>query len=421
MTRITLIASGTRGDVQPSLAVGIGLRDAGYRVRILAGSSFRGWIEGHGLEAAPSRVDMQAVMASPAGRAWVQSGHKPMQQQKLMRQIVDEVGGDLIRDAAEAASDADLLLSGFTSDAYALAIGDHRGIPVASLPLQPTMLATRDGRAMSVAPLANRVSRLNAWFGKLILEPLAWRMYGDAVNRFRGELGLPTQTAREHLAQRRRMPMLHGVSRHVMPLPADWPSSCHVTGYWFLDEATRWAPPPALEAFLADGPAPVSIGFGSMTGGDPAGTSALVLEAVREAGVRAVLLSGWGGFEASSLPAGVLVQDEVPHAWLFPRVAAVVHHGGAGTTAAASRAGVPQVVVPHMADQPYWGRRVQGLGAGPKPLPRHKLTAEGLAAALRSATGDAAMRARAGELATAIRTEDGVAEAVRLVRGIVAP
>jgi UDP:flavonoid glycosyltransferase YjiC (YdhE family) len=421
MTRITLIASGTRGDVQPSIAVGVGLRDAGYRVRVLAGSSFRGWIESRGLEAAPSRVDMQAVMASPAGRAWVQSGHKPLQQQRLMKAIVADVGDDLIRDAAEAAADADLLLSGFTSDAYALAIGEHRGIPVASLPLQPTMLRTRDGRAMTVAPMGDRVSRLNALFGRLILEPVGWRMYGEAVNRFRRSLGLQAQTAADHLVDRRRMPMLHGVSRHVLPLPADWPSSCHVTGYWFLDEDAGWAPSPAVEAFLADGPAPVSIGFGSMTGGDPAETAALVLEAVRLAGVRAVLLSGWGGFDAAALPPSVLVLDEAPHAWLFPRVAAVVHHGGAGPNAAAFRAGVPQVVVPHMADQPYWGRRVVALGAGPRPLPRHKLTAEGLAAALRAATGDAAMRARAGELATAIRAEDGVAEAVRLVRGIVAP
>jgi sterol 3beta-glucosyltransferase len=142
---------------------------------------------------------------------------------------------------------------------------------------------------------------------------------------------------------------------------------------------------------------------------------------VRLAGVRAVLLSGWGGLDAASLPASVVVLDEAPHGWLFPRVAAVVHHGGAGTTAAALRAGVPQVVVPHMADQPYWGRRVHALGAGHKPLPRHELTAAGLAAALRAATGDVGMRTRAGDLAAAVRGEDGVAEAVRLVRGIVAP
>jgi UDP:flavonoid glycosyltransferase YjiC (YdhE family) len=421
MTRITLIASGTRGDVQPAIAVGTGLRDAGYRVRLVAGSTFRSWIEGRGLEAAPSRVDMQAIMASPTGRAWVQSGHRPLQQQRLMREIVDAHAADLIHDAADAASDADLLLSGFTSDAYALAIGEQRGIPVASLPLQPTMLGTRDGRAMSVAPLPTRVSRLNGWFGRLILEPLGWRVYGDAVNRFRRELGLPAQTAGEHLALRRRMPMLHGVSRQVMPLPADWPSTCHVTGYWFLDESAPWTPPPALEAFLDDGAPPVAIGFGSMTGGDPAATSALVLEAVRRAGVRAVLLSGWGGLDAAALPSGVLVLDEVPHDWLFGRIAGVVHHGGAGTTAAAFRAGVPQAVVPHMADQPYWGRRVRALGAGPSPLPRHKVTAASLAGALAALTGDAGMRARARAVATAVRAEDGVGEAVRLIRGFVAP
>ena len=219
MTRITLIASGTRGDVQPAIALGVGLRDAGYRVRILAGSTFRAWIEAHGLEAAPSRVDMQAVMASPAGRAWVQSGHRPLRQQRLMREIVDEHGADLIRDAADAAADADLLLSGFTSDAYALAIGEHRGIPV-GLAAAPAHDAPDPRRAGDVG----RAAAVAGEPGQRVVraaDPRAARL--APLRRGRqpvpARVGLPAQTAGQHLAQRRRMPMLHGVSRHVMPLP----------------------------------------------------------------------------------------------------------------------------------------------------------------------------------------------------------
>jgi hypothetical protein len=130
---------------------------------------------------------------------------------------------------------------------------------------------------MTAAPFPGRVSVLNRWFGRAILEPFPWRTYGEAVNAHRRGVGLPAQTGAEHLARRRAMPMLHAISRHVMPLPADWPETCHVTGYWFRDGEPGWTPPPALEAFLADGPvdepAPVAIGFGSMTGRDPEGAS----------------------------------------------------------------------------------------------------------------------------------------------------
>ncbi|MGE5199491.1 MAG: glycosyltransferase [Rhodospirillaceae bacterium] len=419
MARVTIIASGTRGDVQPAIALGIGLRGAGHAVRVLAGSGFRAWIEGHGLEAAPSRVDMQAVMASPKGRAWVENGHRQLRQQRLMRELLDEHAAAMIRDAWEAAAGAHAVVSGFTSDAYALAIAEKLDIPAVSMPLQPTLLATRDGRAMTAAPFPDRVSRVNAWFARLILEAFPWRAYGAHVNRFRREIGLAEQTADEHLAQRRRMPMLHAVSRHVMPLPADWPDTCRITGYWFLDEHEGWEPPAELAAFLAAGDAPVCVGFGSMTGGDPAGTWAILLDAIRRSGRRAVVLAGWAGRPHGTLPDGVLVIDEAPHAWLFPRCAAIVHHGGAGTTAAALRAGVPSVVVPHMADQPYWGRRVHALGAGPRPIPRHRLTAQALAAAIGDAAGGDTRRASATRLAAAIAGEDGPAEAVRVIDGLV--
>jgi UDP:flavonoid glycosyltransferase YjiC (YdhE family) len=419
MARITIIASGTRGDVQPAIALGVALRGRGHAVRVLAGSGFRAWIERHGLEAAPSRVDMQAVMASPKGRAWVENGHRQLRQQRLMRELLDEHAADMIRDAWEAAGDADVVVSGFTSDAYALAIGEQRGVPVVSMPLQPTLLATRDGRAMTSAPFPGRVSAFNRWFGRLILEPFPWRAYGAHVNRFRREIGLAPQSAAEHRAARRRMPMLHAVSRHVLSVPADWPATCRVTGYWFLDEHDGWEPPAELAGFLGAGDPPVCVGFGSMTGGNPEETRSIVLEAIRRSGRRAVLLAGWGGLGGEEPPDGVLALAEAPHAWLFPRCAAVVHHGGAGTTAAAFRAGVPSVVIPHMADQPYWGRRVHDLGTGPRPIPRHRLGPAVLAAAIDEAVTAETTRTNAARLAAAIATEDGPAEAAGIIGQLV--
>jgi UDP:flavonoid glycosyltransferase YjiC (YdhE family) len=214
------------------------------------------------------------------------------------------------------------------------------------------------------------------------------------------------------------MPVLYGFSPSVLPPPPDWSSEVHVTGYWFLDPPEDWTPPSRLVAFLEAGPPPLYIGFGSMGSRDPQKTSQLVLEALAPAKQRAVILSGWGGLETADLPAHAIAVDSVPFSWLFPRCAAVVHHGGAGTTAAGLRAGVPSVVIPFFGDQPFWGRHVAELGVGPAPIPRRKLTAERLARTIEIAVGDAGMRRRAAELGTAIRAEDGVAQAVALVTAL---
>jgi sterol 3beta-glucosyltransferase len=208
--------------------------------------------------------------------------------------------------------------------------------------------------------------------------------------------------------------VLYGFSPHVVRVPNVGLRPRHTTGYWALPTAAGWAPPAALATFLAaDGPPVVAIGFGSMGSGDPGALTELTRGAVRDAGVRAVLIAGWGGLTATGDERDVLTIEAVPHEWLFPRVAAVVHHGGAGTTGASLRAGTPTVVVPFAMDQPFWGGRVAALGAGPTPIPRARLSRARLADALRLAVRDAAMRARAADLGRRIRAEDGVGEAVR--------
>jgi UDP:flavonoid glycosyltransferase YjiC (YdhE family) len=171
-------------------------------------------------------------------------------------------------------------------------------------------------------------------------------------------------------------------------------------------------PPAPLVEFLDSGPPPVYVGFGSMSSRNPAETADLVLEAVARTQQRAIIHAGWGGLQRADLPGSVMMVDGVPFSWLFPRVAAVVHHGGAGTTGLALHAGVPAIVVPFTVDQPFWGSRVAALGVGPTPIPRKRLTQERLADALRSTVADEAMRARAVALGVQIRAEDGVAAAV---------
>jgi UDP:flavonoid glycosyltransferase YjiC (YdhE family) len=209
--------------------------------------------------------------------------------------------------------------------------------------------------------------------------------------------------------------VLYGFSPAVIAKPPDWGPRIHVTGYWFLDAAAAWRPPADLVAFLDEDPPPVYVGFGSMVNREPEATTALVLEALRQAQVRAVLVSGWGGLSPGDLPPTVYMLEAIPHAWLFPRVAAVVHHGGAGTTAAGLRAGVPSLIVPFFGDQFFWGARVAALGVGPPPIPRKELTVARLAQALQEVRGDEAMRRRAAMLGATIRSEDGVARAVEVI------
>jgi UDP:flavonoid glycosyltransferase YjiC (YdhE family) len=192
----------------------------------------------------------------------------------------------------------------------------------------------------------------------------------------------------------------------VLPRPRDWRAGLDVVGYWWPHRPADWSPPSPLVDFLAAGPAPVFLGFGSMAGGQGGWLTELTVEALRLAGVRAVVQAGWAGLDG--LGDDVFTVGDVPHEWLFPRMSAVVHHGGAGTTGAGLRAGVPTVTTPIYADQPLWGARVQALGAGPAPLPMRNLTPVALATAIRAATTNPDHRAAAGRLAEQIATEDAI-------------
>jgi UDP:flavonoid glycosyltransferase YjiC (YdhE family) len=247
-----------------------------------------------------------------------------------------------------------------------------------------------------------------------------WQLVRQAVNRARADvLGLPPLPwlgPPMHLF--RGVPTLYGFSPTVVPRPPDWGANIHVTGYWFLERGPGWQPPPQLIDFLEAGPPPVCVGFGSMLPPSAARITDVVTRALARSGQRGILLTGWGGLASAPGSDRLFVTDSVPHDWLFPQVAAVVHHGGAGTTAAALRAGVPSVVVPFMADQPFWGWRIHTLRAGPRPIPLRQLTAERLAAAIRTAVNDPRVRQRAARLGKHVGGEDGVARAVEVVEGL---
>jgi sterol 3beta-glucosyltransferase len=263
--------------------------------------------------------------------------------------------------------------------------------------------------------------QLGGWFNHFTYRfiGLSSGMYTGTINDFRQKtLELRPLGRFPDLLTRsngRPVPILYPYSQHVLPVPPDFPPHVHVTGYWFLDHAPDWQPAPDLLSFLEAGTAPVYIGFGSVGGRKGEERTRIILDALEKSGQRGVLASGWGGLKASDLPKDVFMVTSVPHDWLFPRVTAVVHHGGAGTTAAGLRAGKPTIICPFMADQPFWGRLVHQLGIGPKPIPQRRLAADGLAEAILAAVKDEKMKRHAAELGQKIGTEDGVARAVAII------
>jgi UDP:flavonoid glycosyltransferase YjiC (YdhE family) len=412
--KITFIAFGTRGDVQPAIVLGKALQAQGHRVRLLAGKNFKPWIESHGLETATTEVDIQAVMLSEGGQDWIEHGNNPIKQMQVIRRLLKKDGLRMAQDAWAACQDADAVFCQFTSITYATSIAEKLQCPVIAVLFQPPLIASYDGPAVINAPFPTRRSIVNYWFSKYLIQSGGWLMYGDVANAFRQTLlGLPPQTRDQNISAMLKVPTLNCYSPNVTPHSADWPAHVHTTGYLFLDEGLHWPPPADLQNFLNAGDPPVCIGFGSMTGRNVAGFTRLVINALN--GRRAILLSGWSGLGGSELPANIFRLDSAPHEWLFPRMAAVVHHGGAGTTAAGLRAGIPNIIVPHMADQPYWGVRVEALGVGPQAIPRPQLTAERLAAAITAATTNPDMRQRAAALGQKIRAEDGVGQAVKML------
>jgi UDP:flavonoid glycosyltransferase YjiC (YdhE family) len=320
----------------------------------------------------------------------------------------------MAEDAFEACLEAEALIALAVFAPFTKSIAEIRGIPLINVeptPTLPTRLFPAPGW-----PLQANLGGLHNRLSGLAMLQVIWQWYRPFVDEFRRRNGLLPVTGAAFYHTLRRTPLLGAYSPRVIPPPPDWPENTHVTGYWFPDADPDWTPPAGLESFLAAGEPPVYVGLGSMSGRRPERFTEIALQALAESGQRGVLLTGWGGLQERSAPEGVFVLESAPHSWLFPRMAAVVHHGGAGTTAEGLRAGVPSVILPFIVDQLFWGKRVQASGVGPPPIPIKKLTAGRLARAIREAVTNPVMSQRAAALGEAIRSEDGLARAVDLVQ-----
>lgn len=412
-----LIATfGVRGDVQPYLALAVGLQAAGHRVTLATSDNFTAWIHSYGVSAHPARFNMAEFTHKPETQASLRSGNL-IRQVRLLRDLMRQ-NAAAQDDVWAAIQDADFVIQSPTASG-ALEAASTRGRPAAfasPVPFAPT-------RAFPSFFMGSARFSLGAGYNTLthaLMHGVLWSaMGGPTTNPLRKKLGLPELRSYTELmaqGQRAGAPWLYGFSAHVLPRPADWDDSQHVTGYWFLDAPPNWRPADDLVRFLEAGPPPVYVGFGSMNHLDPQRHTSMALRALELSGQRGVLLTGWGGLRHQAAPANAHFVDDVPHAWLFPKMAAVVHHGGAGTTGAGLRAGVPSIITPAAPnDQPAWAERVVKLGVGPRAPGLKTLTAETLAASIQMAVNDQALRARAAALGRALRAEDGVARAVEII------
>jgi len=416
--RVAIISPGSRGDVQPYIALGKGLTHAGNEVRLVTNQNFEILVNSHGLDFWPVEVNTQDIIQNEKMREVLEKGG--------LLASMSEMGKELKRAALRLAQRSlaacegmDVVIAGFGGLFVGLSLAEKLGIPFIqayNVPFTPT-------RAFSGAFFPKLPSWLGSSFNRLshhLTRQIVWQAYRPADKLARQKvLNLPNPPFWGPFSSDclQDSPILYGFSPSIIPPPSDWAKNIHVTGYWFLDES-NWNPPSALTEFLQAGSSPLYIGFGSMSNRNPEETANLVLQALKLTKQRAIIQSGWGGLLKTDFPDSVFLVDSVSHSWLFPRVQAVVHHGGAGTTAAGLWAGVPSIIIPFHGDQPFWGQRIAELEVGPVPIPRKKLSVERLAQAINEVVTDREMRQRAANLGSKIQAEDGIARAVTVVQQI---
>ncbi|WP_329113457.1 glycosyltransferase [Streptomyces sp. NBC_01353] len=400
--RVLIVTAGSWGDVAPYTGLGVRLRSAGHDVVLATHERFERAATAHGLGFRPLPVDPREELASASGQRLARAVSAPVEMARIVRMAAAFMPRLSAGVADAVRQGADVLLSSTVTEPMCSVLGEALRLPSIGLhlqPLQPTaeFPPMMTGRR-SFGRYGNRLAAHALWAA-------TDRIFAPAVGELRRELGLPPRRWGGPPALPRDRTVLHGFSPRIVPRPADWPDGHRVCGYWWPGTTPGWHPDPRLVDFLDSGPPPVFVGFGSFVTAEAERLSALLVEALRRAKVRGIVQAGWSGLHAEG--DDLLTVQEVPHAWLFPRTAAVVHHAGAGTTAAGLRAGVPAVPVPVQLDQHFWAARLTRLGVAPPPLRYQRLTAERLAAAITTATRDPALRSRSRLLAEQLAREDG--------------
>lgn len=405
--RVLISAVGSRGDVQPGLALALGLRESGHEVIVSAPPDFNGWAQELKLPFHPAGGSIEEFLNQNAASL----GKNPIGVARVMKQMIAKLVPMWFESTLESASGADLIVS--CHQFAARSVAEKLGIRSIGVAYQPTLL-----RSSYHPPLIVPWQKMPGWLNQAcwtITDGLMELTFRKEMNRMRTKWGLaPIPSVQKHLFE--GAPYFLAADPVLVTRPPDWSRfDVTVTGPWFYNDHSEL--PKDVEDFLDAGPPPVYVGFGSMPSKDPARLTKIIVEGASGGGRRVLMSKGWAGIGDGDLPPSIkVVHTPMPHHKLFPRLAAVVHHGGSGTTATALRAGIPQVLIPHLMDQFYFAHRMTALGLAPPGLSVGKLSATRLAAAIDSAMAlPAAPRI---EAATRLRESNGIAQAIRMIESL---
>lgn len=389
---------GTRGDVQPYIALAIALKNAGHHAQVASHPCMRTLVESYGVDFSPIGPDIDIGLETATIQAnaphWAIGFMRVM---KFSFRMLEAAHPDL----ANLCKTADAVIVSHTAAGSIEA--DQFSKHKISVTLFPQAIPVKDDSEP---------------FGKRLIGSLAgWGMglaMSRPLDRIRKKYGVPKMGPNGITSDQLN---LVPISPHIIPPDPRWETRHQMTGYWFAEPPTEWQPPRELVAFIENGDPPVVISLGAMAlgGADARETAKLTIQAVERTGVRAIF-QGWPEvMKDLKLPSGTMSAGSIPHTWLLPRARCFVHHGGFGSTAAAFQAGIPALVIPHIIDQYFWGQKVFELGVGPQPIPRAKLTVENFAERLQNAATNEGYLEKATELSTSIRSESGLSKAVELI------
>lgn len=429
--KVLVLVYGTRGDVQPCVVLAHALKRAGHDAVVAGPQSSERLAATFGVPFKPLDNGLTRLWDNPhTQRAEASGGSRGLPALRAIAEAVRRPAipslPSILEDAWAAANGVDLVVhSGPLLASVSYYIAQKLGVPLVLSQIYPLFTPTkafpapiyRFPRGDLLPGICNRAT----YHGML---RMLSGFTGRAVETWRRQsLSLPARRAGRNVLRRPDggpVPVLNAVSANILRPPPDWPDWVHTTGYWLPPALRDWAPSRGLADFLAAGPPPVYIGFGSMAAFDLGMIRRLAADVSRRAGVRVVAAGGAGasaasGADAAGPPSDVFLVGDVPHDWLFPRVAAVVHHGGPNTAATAIAAGRPQIICPFMADQPFWGDTMQRLGLAPAPMPHATLTSKALAGTVRTVLADDMMAQRAQTLGRLVRAEDGATAAVAVL------
>jgi UDP:flavonoid glycosyltransferase YjiC (YdhE family) len=398
--RVLLSSVGSRGDLQPMLALGLGLRRAGHEPLIAAPPGFRTWIEQHGLRFHPVGFDIYQWSQLEPDLA-----RSPLHAARRMTEKIQSEVSAQFRDLKDVVPEFDCLVNTGVNTAASSVAEKHR-VPYLFAAFVPGMVpSSAHPPPILPWPAMPRVLNRVAWEG---LEILYRTAIGNRIDLERQAIGLPKAGRFSDLFMGSEILIATDPELSGRPQRPKVPFT--QTGFWAYRSDDSL--PEDLERFIAAGPPPWYLGFGSVPDHSPAETTRLFVDVMQTFGARAIVSRGWANLARQPLPEGFFATSDVPHEQLFPRMAGVIHHGGSGTTHTSARAGVPQILVPHGADQFFWGRQIEKLGVGPEAIHKSRFSRERLIAAIRWTEENRDGRARAKALGERLRAVDGVGNAI---------